>query len=87
MTRRLILGEATITQYFTRRHTHEVPSPAKGMPGSSTDPSTPVPPPSTPGKWFGKKKTTSARKRSQVRTKMEFAETSPVKFREFGGAF
>ena len=65
-----------ITQYFERYHTHEAPSPLnKDKPGTSSD----LPPASTPGKWFGKKKTDSARKRDQVRNKAAMDKASPRK--------
>ena len=65
-----------ITQYFERHHTHEAPSPLnKDKPGTSSD----LPPASTPGKWFGKKKTDSARKRGQVRNKAAMDKASPRK--------
>ena len=69
--------DGAITQYFERRHTHEAPSPLnKDKPGTSSD----SPPASTPGKWFGKKKTASARKRGQARTKSAVKKASPRKF-------
>ena len=65
-----------LTQYFERYHTHEAPSPLnKDKPGTSSD----LPPASTPGKWFGKKKTDSARKRDQVRNKAAMDKASPRK--------
>jgi len=73
--------DGTLTQYFlqpkAKRHTHEAPSPLnKSNAGSSSDPL----PESTPGKWFEKKKTASARKRGQDRTKAQVKTTSPSKF-------
>ena len=60
-------------------HTHEAPSPLnKDKPGTSSD----LPPASTPGKWFGKKKTRirhATRKRGQVRNKAAMDKASPRK--------
>ena len=72
--------EGLITQYFERRHTHEAPSPLNNaMPGTSSDPPPASTPSSTPGKWFGKKKPDSARKRGQKRTKREIGFATPSK--------
>ena len=49
-------------------------------PGSSADHASqaePVPPYSTPGKWFGKAKTASARKRGQAHHKYEEKRATP----------
>ena len=69
--------DGVITQYFHRRHTHEAPSPLNNKDNLDKPAGTPA---STPGKWFGKKKTASARKRGQKRTKAAMKKASPRKF-------
>ena len=68
--------DGVITQYFERRHTHEAPSPLNKGSSSGTSEE----PASTPGKWYKKKKTDSARKRGQARSKAEASRASPSKF-------
>ena len=59
---------------------HQAPSPLNNaMPGTSSDPPPASTPSSTPGKWFGKKKPDSARKRGQKRTKREIGFATPSK--------
>ena len=72
--------DGIVTQYFERRHTHEAPSPLNKGSSSVVSPGTSQEPMSTPGKWFGKKKTNSARKRGQARNKAEALTASPSKF-------
>ena len=61
------LADSFITQFFQRRHTHEAPSPVNRDPVPGAIPTGVATPASTPGKWFAKKKTDSARKRGQKR--------------------
>ena len=72
--------DGVITQYFERRHTHEAPSPLNKGSSSGASPGTSEEPSSTPGKWHGKKKTDSARKRVQARSKAAASRASPSKF-------
>lgn len=66
----------SIAMFFNARSSGEA-GPSGTAPGGSM--SSDVPPASTPGKWFGKKKTDSARKRGQKRTMTAFS-TSPTKY-------
>ena len=73
-------SDGAITQHFHRRHTHEAPSPLKkDKPGTSSDPLPASTPASTPGKWFGKKKPASARKRGQKRMQLQLGTVTPSK--------